>query len=209
MQSISVERQPGPLQGLVDGRHRADAHLLGVRPRPRPSRVIRAIGLRPSSLAFSSDITSSGRRADVDRRAVARRDRAARRVERRRQRPEGLERGVAADALVARSAGPCGPRRRGPRSGRSRRWNSPLSVAAAASWWLRRANSSCFLRGIRYLAARYSAVRPMFMIASLCRRNSAGVGVVVLAHRHVVHVLDAAGDLHVLAARRRCSSRRR
>ena len=45
--------------------------------------------------------------------------------------------------------------------------NSPASVALAASWWLRRANASCFSREMRYLAARYSAVSPMFMIASL------------------------------------------
>ena len=43
-------RQPGALQGLARGRHRADAHEAGSTP-AEPVATMRASGSRPSSLA--------------------------------------------------------------------------------------------------------------------------------------------------------------
>ena len=111
-----IERQPGALQGLVDRRHRPDAHLLGVDPGDGHGADRRhRLEAQLAGLLLRHD--QDRRRPDVDRRAVARRHRAPFGLEGRRQRRQRLERGVAADALVRRSAGPCGPTRRVPRSG--------------------------------------------------------------------------------------------
>ena len=179
------------------------------RPRPRPSTGSGPSASGPARCAFSSDMISRAAAPTLIGELLPAVTEPPGRVERRRRARRAPRSRCRGGCTGRRRAGPSGPSRRGPRSGRSRRGTGPESVAAAASWWLRRANSSCLCREIRYLAARYSAVRPMFMIASPWRADQAGAGVVVLRHRDVVHVLDPAGDLDVLAARRRCSWPRR
>ena len=53
---------------------------------------------------------------------------------------------------------------------------------------------------MRYLRARFSAVRPIFSVAGLWRIVEARAEIEAGFHGDVLHVLDAAGDLHVLAA---------
>ncbi len=83
-----VQRESRALECFLGRRDGPDAHLLGIDPRDGHRADAGRSAFKPSSRAFSSDITKSSGRADVDRRAVAGRHRAPLGIERRGERRE-------------------------------------------------------------------------------------------------------------------------
>ena len=70
-----------------------------------------------------------------------------------------------------------------------------------------RANLSCSSREMPCVWARNSAVMPIISAALLVRVKELGVEVDAGIHRNVVHVLEAADDLHILEHRPRSHAR--
>ena len=145
MQSMSVERQARAAEGLVDRGNRADAHFLGVdagdRHRPDPGQRLQSqllgLLLRHHETAAAPTLIGELLPAVTD-------PPAGLKAGGRRARPRPRYRG---GCTGPGATGLCGPTSSRPQVGTTSGWNSPPSVAAAASWWLRQANSSCFCAG--------------------------------------------------------------
>ena len=167
----------GPGQGLLGGRHRAEAHEVRLAPRRVAEVTMRARGVRPyRSTAAALATTRAAAPSDSGEEVPAVTTPPARKTGA--QRAQLLQRG-------GRGAGPRrgSPRRPSPAPGRSPRSKRPASIAATARWWLRSAKASLSARVMPSRAATSSAVSP---IARVTRRSRAVPALVGAAKRGLV-----------------------
>ena len=206
--------EPRLLEERPDRRDRADPHARGVDARRRPRRDARRAARRPTASASSSVARTSAARAVGDRRRSCRRGRC----------PAGRRRAAASPAprrwCRAEGARPRRPRRRPSsrrrrpersrrRSARPRRAAAPRGAANSTAY------ASCSARRIPYSRASVSAVSPMSWPQSGQRNPSRYMPSTTSAwpiripkrargSRYGVggHALRAAGEHHVVLARR-------
>ena len=199
IRSMSASFSPARSSALCVGRHRADAHHRRIDAGHRHG-ADADLGLQAQLPRPLLRHDQQGGGADVERAGVAGRHGAALGHERRLQRGQGFQAGIAADALVLGMIFLRRPSSSRPQVGMISRAKAPLSVAGGRQAVA--AQGELVLLLAADLVAQGQVLRGQAHVhdGGAVAIEEARAGIEAGLHGDVVHVLDAAGDLHVLAA---------